>query len=134
MPDPYLAIAAIAQDEYMNERMRACVTQEAYQGHIPLGVNDAPQWVASNAYVWASAPGWGAAWQYALDSNPSADPPYEPGKDDAVITDGMILSAVQSLIPSLSERNQAAAEAPDEQRESDTADQVAEEAPAAPSR
>jgi hypothetical protein len=131
MPDPYLAIAAIAQDQYMNQRMQACVTQEAYQGHIPLGVNDAPQWVTANAYVWASSPSWGAKWASALALHES-EPEYEPGKDEAVITDGDILSTVQALIPSLSEREQAAAEPPEDQRVSDTADQVAEENAAAP--
>ena len=126
MADPYLNIAAIAQDQYMNQRMQACVTQEAYQGHIPLGVNNAPQWVTSNSYVWASSPGWGAKWASALASHPDDDT-YEPGKDEAVITDGDILSAVQAFIPSLTERNQTAAEAPQVEREQNTAEQVAEE-------
>jgi hypothetical protein len=132
MADPYLAIADIAQDQYMNKRLRACVTQEAYQGHIPLSVDDAPQWVATNAYVWASSPSWGAKWESALISHPD-DATYEPGKDAAVITDADVLSTVQALIPSLAERNQAAAEAPEAQREDDTAQNVQEENASAPS-
>jgi hypothetical protein len=133
MADPYLAIAAIAQDVYMNERLRACVTQEASEGTIPLQVDDAQNWVVQNAYVWAASPGWGTDWQYALDTNAGADPPFEPGKDPAVITDEQILSAVQALIPSRVQREQAAAEAPEAQREDDTAQNVQEENAGAPS-
>jgi hypothetical protein len=132
MADPYLAIAAIASDQYMNERLRACVTQEASEGSIPLGVNDAASWVSQNAYVWAASPGWGAAWESALVAN-AGDDAYEPGKDEAVITDEQILSAVQSLIPSAAERAQADAEASDAEREQSTADQAQEENASAPS-
>jgi hypothetical protein len=55
-------------------------------------------WVHDYRYVWASSPGWGAAWDSALAAHPPAtEPDYEPGKDPAVITDGMILSTVQAL-------------------------------------
>jgi hypothetical protein len=54
------------------------------------------QWVEANAYVWASSPGWGAAWDSALAGHPDDDT-YEPGRDPGVITDGMILSTVQAL-------------------------------------
>jgi hypothetical protein len=110
----------------MNERLRACVTQEASEGTIPLQVDDAASWVTQNAYVWAASPGWGADWQYALDSHLDDDT-YEPGKDAAVITDEQILSAVQALIPSRAQREQAAAEPPEDEREQNTADQAAED-------
>ena len=126
MADPYLAISEIAQDQYMNDRMRAAVTQQAYLGTIPLGVNDAPQWVASNAYVWAASPSWGEKWASAQAGHPD-EPAYEPGADASVITDPDILSTVQALIPSLAEREQALAEAPESQREQDTAAQAEEE-------
>jgi hypothetical protein len=44
----------------------------------------------------AAQPGFGDAYASAL----AADPPVErPGNDPGVITDGMILGAVQSLLP-----------------------------------
>jgi hypothetical protein len=99
MADSYLSIAAIAGDEYMTERLNACTTQQHYLGTIDLGDSwgsspGAPlSWVVNNRYVWASSPGWGAAWESAL----AGDPDAEPGKDPAVITDDMILAAVQTL-------------------------------------
>jgi hypothetical protein len=98
--DSYLSIAAIANDEFMKERMNACTTQQLQLGNAPLialdpvnqGAFAALNWVENNRYVWAASPGWGAAWDSAL----AADNP-EPGKDPAVITDAMILSTVQSL-------------------------------------
>jgi hypothetical protein len=101
MSDPYLAIAAIANDEHMIERLRACATQQAHLGGTSLVINgpggsDPVDWVGMNRYLWAASPSWGEKWQYALDSNPD-DPNYEPGKDTAVITDADILATVQGL-------------------------------------
>jgi hypothetical protein len=102
MADPYLAIAAIANDEFMIERMNACVTQQQHFGNFDAGMpnTDAPfsaqEWVRQYKYVWASSPSWGEKWQYALDTHAS-EPEYEPGKDEAVITDGDILATVQAL-------------------------------------
>jgi hypothetical protein len=102
MTDPYLAIAEIANDEYMRERLCACTSQQAALGNAPAVYFDVPNqpngtsaitWVDINRYVWASSPGWGEKWQFALDSNPDA----EPGKDVAVITDEDILATVQHL-------------------------------------
>lgn len=102
MADSYLSIAAIAGDQFMVERMNAATTQQQYLGSIDVSVPNytaayAPiGWVQDHRYVWASSPGWGAAWDSALAAHPD-DPEYEPGKDPAVITDGMILSTVQAL-------------------------------------
>jgi hypothetical protein len=104
--DPYLAVSAIANDEFMLERMRACATQQAVLGNAPIIENDpinqpvawaAINWVDTNKYVWASSSSWGEKWQYALDSNADT-PDYEPGKDIAVITDEDILATVQHLL------------------------------------
>lgn len=92
MPDGYLAIAAIAKDEFMRERMNACVTQQQHLGNVPLIEGDPTIWVVNNIYVWASSPGWGDKWESALASGTE-----EPGKDEAVITDGDILATVQHL-------------------------------------
>jgi hypothetical protein len=103
--DSYLSISTIANDEHMTERMRACATQQVALGNAPDIANDpinrpdtwaAISWVQTNRYLWASSPGWGAAWDSALASHPD-DATYEPGKDPAVITDAQILSTVQTL-------------------------------------
>jgi hypothetical protein len=96
MADSYLSIAAIAGDEFMRERMMAASTQQSYLGSAPLIQPTVFQWVDNNRYVWAASPGWGAAWDSALAAHPD-DPAYEPGRDQAVITDGMILATVQEL-------------------------------------
>jgi hypothetical protein len=104
MADSYLAISAIANDQYMNERLKACATQQAHLGNAPLISNDpntsgaysAQAWVESNQYLWASSPSWGEKWASSLASHPD-DPEYEPGKDEAVITDDDILATVQAL-------------------------------------
>jgi hypothetical protein len=96
MADSYLSIGAIANDQWMRERMFAAATQQSYLGSAPLVQPNVNVWVSQNSYVWASSPGWGAAWDSALAAHPD-DPDYEPGKDPAVITDGMILSTVQQL-------------------------------------
>jgi len=102
--DTYLSIADIANDEFVRERMNACATQQAHLGNAPVIAND-PQkpmtgaaitWVSANSYLWASSPGWGAAWDSGLAGHPNDDT-YEPGKDPACITDAMILSIVQAL-------------------------------------
>ena len=103
--DSYLSISTIANDEWMTERMRACATQQVSLGNAPEIANDpinqpdtwaAINWVDQNRYLWASSPGWGAAWDYAVAAHPDDDT-YQPGRDPAVITDAMLLSAVQEL-------------------------------------
>jgi hypothetical protein len=105
MADSYLAISAIANDQYMNERLKACATQQAHLGNAPIIENDfytkppvlaAINWVEQNKYLWAASPSWGEKWSSSLASHPD-DPEYEPGKDEAVITDDDILATVQAL-------------------------------------
>lgn len=127
MADSYLSIAAIASDQFMTERMNAAATQQSYLGNVAMMPTDPLTWVALNRYVWASSPGWGAAWDSALAAHPpETEPDYQPGKDPAVITDGMILSAVQAL-GGAPAAYQAEHEAPDAQREADQAAAVAGE-------
>jgi hypothetical protein len=110
MADSYLSISAIANDENMNERLRAAATQQTHLGNAPVIADDpvntvdtwaAISWVEQNRYLWASSPGWGAAWDSALAAHPpETEPDYEPGRDPGVITDGMILTTVQALAAS----------------------------------
>lgn len=89
----YLDQSAIASNHAMTER----VAQAAAEDGIP----DPDTWTTDNRRTWAAAPGWDDAWASALASHPPTNPPqypaYDPGQDEAVITDGMILSQVQSM-------------------------------------
>jgi hypothetical protein len=82
----YLTTYHIGSNEWMLRRVTACAAAE--------GMADPVQWAADNQYLWAAAPGWSDAWEYALAANPEDD----PGKNEAVITDGMILAQVQALV------------------------------------
>jgi hypothetical protein len=83
----------LTQDEIANNRaMLARVAQAAAQEDKP---NDPDHWAYSNRREWASAPGWDAAWESAKVTHP--EPEYDPGEDEGVVTDGMILSQVQSM-------------------------------------
>ena len=80
MPDSYLAISEIANDNWMTERVNAAATQQAHLGSAPavlsVGVPGDPLlWVQVNRYVWASSPSWGEKWDYALASHED-DPDY----------------------------------------------------------
>src|SRR4051812_18270075 len=101
MADAYLAISEVANDLFMAERMNAAVTQQQHLGSIDLGKYESSPynltaWVYDYRYLWASSPGWGEKWTYALNSHLD-DPDYQPGRDEAVITDGDILATVQKL-------------------------------------
>lgn len=85
----YMTIAEIQRDPYMRDRVSACVAVE-WTPSMP------ESWVASHSWELATQPGWAAAWESAVASHPD-DEGYRPGADEAVITDGMILSAVQSI-------------------------------------
>lgn len=80
----YLSIAACVVDAAFNDRVRACVGQEGFN---PYNMPPEFMWTISGKQDIE------AAYKFALDSgNP------EPGGDEAVITDAMILSAVQSVL------------------------------------
>lgn len=92
----YLNQSAIAANSYMAERVSQCAAQQ--------GEPEPDTWTYENRREWAAAPGWDAAWASAEASHPPPDPPdpsvpnYDPGKDEAVITDAMILSQVQAML------------------------------------
>jgi hypothetical protein len=100
MTDTYLTISEIAGNSAMHQRMQACVTQQSHLGNLP-NVDNVASWVGVNSYLWASSPGWAEKWDYATATHPAQDPPetppYDPGRDDTVITDPDILSTVQAL-------------------------------------
>jgi hypothetical protein len=88
----YLTQSIIADDPYMRLRVASCAAQ---QGVTDVGI-DPDEWTRQWRRVWASSPGWDTAWESAKVANP---PVQEPGADTGVITDGMILSQVQSMMP-----------------------------------
>jgi hypothetical protein len=80
----YTDIAQLHSDNDFIFRTQACVATE--------GELEPEQWVSEHIWEMAAAPGFGDAYAYAVASeNP------RPGNDPAVITDGMILGAVQAI-------------------------------------
>lgn len=89
----YLTQDAIASSTSMQHRVA-----QSYASQHNDPAYDPDRWVLTNRRYWAAAPGWDAAWESALAGHPD-DPSYDPGQDEAVITDDQILSQVQSMIP-----------------------------------
>ncbi len=88
----YLTQSAIGQNKAMQNR----VAQAAVSENLPNEA-DPDGWTMQHFREWGAAPGWDAAWASALASHEDT-PTYDPGMDEAVITDGMILSQVQAMI------------------------------------
>jgi hypothetical protein len=86
----YLVQAEIAD----NWSMRNRVAQAAASENAP---GDPDEWTIANRRDWANAPGWSESWESAKVSH-AETVGYDPGADEAVITDGMILSQVQSMV------------------------------------
>jgi hypothetical protein len=84
----YWDIALMAADVDLTRREAAAYASEPYPQMDPM------EWAHSKAFLLAGNPGWGAAWASALAGGNT-----EPGRDPGVITDGMILAAIQSLQP-----------------------------------
>lgn len=84
----YATIAQAARDTSLRLRIAACIAQEGKAGDTlqtgAMARADAIQWQC------CAEPGWGEAWESAL-ANAIPDPGNNPG----VITDQMILGAVQ---------------------------------------
>lgn len=81
----YLTQNEIAENQSMENRVAQAAAQEGKP----------PEFMYEKRRVWASAPGWDAAWESSRASHP--EPEYDPGADEAVITDPMILSQIQSM-------------------------------------
>jgi len=84
----YLTVATIRQDPWIRDRVAACVAVE--------GSGSPEDWAMGHAWELAAQPGWADAWESAQATH-HGEPEYVPGADESVITDAMILSAVQSL-------------------------------------
>lgn len=81
----YSDIALLAADGDFIQRTRACVATE--------GELDPNQWGLDHQWQMAATPGFGDAYASAI-----AGGVVRPGNDPAVISDGMILSAVQTIM------------------------------------
>jgi hypothetical protein len=80
----YAQIVAAARSVSLMDRITACAAQQ--------NINNPVTWTRDNTWRLAAQPGWDAAWASAV-----AGGIEDPGANEGVITDGMILSAVQSL-------------------------------------
>lgn len=91
----YLNQSEIAASGSMFARVAQCAAEE--------GEPQPDDWTNIHRRGWAAAPGWAAAWAYAQATHPAPDPPdptvppYDPGADETVITDDMILGQVQLM-------------------------------------
>ena len=83
----YADVAAMAADPGLADRIKGCAATE--------GILDADAWWYTHRWLLAASPGWAEAWAYARSSGKESI-----GLDEAVITDGDILAAVQTLIDS----------------------------------
>lgn len=81
----YSTIATMQNDIALDQRITAAAAQE--QKTKPYG-----EWVAEYRWDIVSTPGWAEAWESAVASGVE-----NPGNDPGVITDQMILSAVQPI-------------------------------------
>lgn len=82
----YNDVASMASTNTLQNRITACAATEGedYPGN----------WMAQNIWLVVAAPGWDAAWASALAGGKTEE---EAGKDEGVITDGMILGSVQHI-------------------------------------
>jgi hypothetical protein len=85
----YNIVVTMVASTSLTTRCAAAASGEGVQ--VPL------VWAQENAWELASSPGWSEAWKSALDGMTVNVNP-DTGIRDDVITDGMILSAVQTLL------------------------------------
>lgn len=79
--------AQLSRDPAIRERLAAAAAKEGVTDPHPTAWADANQWIL------AAEPGWDEAYSYAI----ATDVP-NPGADESVITDAMILAAVQKAL------------------------------------
>ncbi len=81
----YSSIALMAEDYDLRKRVIACASKE--------GLKSAEVWSLENIWLLAATPGWDDSWDSALIVGIG-----RPGNMPNVISDAMILSAVQPLL------------------------------------
>lgn len=80
----YAIQADLADDGYLRRRVTACAAT--------VGIDSPSEWAQDHTWQLSAQPGWVAAYASAVASEID-----RPGADESVITDGMILSAVQAI-------------------------------------
>ena len=80
----YLTQSFLADDINIRRRVTACAVME--------GIAQPDVWAYDYRWQLSAQPGWVAAYKDAIDEGVES-----PGANEAAITDGMILSAVQAL-------------------------------------
>ena len=89
----YNTVATIARDFHLRERVAACASTEGEPSPV--------EWAEAHMWRLAGSPGWADAWEYAINTTPADAPPPNDvasiGRREGVVTDGMILAAVQPL-------------------------------------
>lgn len=80
----YLIQSKLVADASIKDRVIACAAVE--------GVVNPEAWAHEQRWSLSAQPGWVAAYASAIAGGDT-----EPGANEGVITDGMILSAVQAL-------------------------------------
>ncbi len=83
----YQTMVDVSRDYFLVLRITACAAAEN-------AAPDPSRWVTDRMWEFAATPGWGDSWASALAAGANED----LGRDEAVITDGMILARVQHLI------------------------------------
>jgi hypothetical protein len=85
----YTAIVAIASSQSLTGRIAASAAEQ--------GIADPMGWANEHRWATAAEPGWAAAWDFAVDNQTLDDNP-DTGARPGVISDAMILAAVQAII------------------------------------
>ena len=80
----YISQASLVDDVQLRRRVVACASIS--------GVDNANSWAHQNRWRFATQPGWESAYETAVRDNKP-----KPGEDQTVISDAMILAAVQAL-------------------------------------
>jgi hypothetical protein len=83
----YITGHLISQDQDIRNRAAVAAAEQG------VAAGEEEHWVFIHCRRLATQPGWAAAWESAL-----ANGVERPGLDPAVISDGQILAAVQSLL------------------------------------
>jgi hypothetical protein len=81
----YKTQALLAKDNQLLDRVTACAASE--------GLHEPGNWAYFHRWQLSAEPGWDAAYSYAVTANTP-----NPGNDEGVITDGMILTSVQAMV------------------------------------
>jgi hypothetical protein len=81
----YSTQSELARDNSVLMRVSACAST--------CGVKNPQSWAWEHQWELSAQPGWDTAYSYALANNKT-----DVGNDESVITDGMILAAVEAIL------------------------------------